>query len=109
MTVIVNGDKIEYVIFQCCWASLRLCLCLETLERHCFDNICENNGNQKREECLCYCPSRSAVRGTGAVNKKTDETRPSPNTLPPIPGPYNGMPRKVVGMYILLADDTEPG
>merc|ERR1719400_1912342 len=24
-------------------------------------------------------------------------------------GPYNGMPKKVVGMYILLADDTEPG
>ena len=26
-----------------------------------------------------------------------------------ISGPYNGMPKKVVGMYILLADDTEPG
>ena len=26
-----------------------------------------------------------------------------------IAGPYNGMPKKVVGMYILLADDTEPG
>merc|ERR1712107_237068 len=24
-------------------------------------------------------------------------------------GPYNGMPEKVIGMYILLADDTEPG
>ena len=26
-----------------------------------------------------------------------------------VAGPYNGMPKKVVGMYILLADDTEPG
>jgi len=24
-------------------------------------------------------------------------------------GPYPGMPKKVIGMYILLADDTEPG
>ena len=24
-------------------------------------------------------------------------------------GPYYGMPKKVIGMYILLADDTEPG
>jgi len=24
-------------------------------------------------------------------------------------GPYHGMPKKVMGMYILLADDTEPG
>ena len=26
-----------------------------------------------------------------------------------ITGPYPGMPSKVMGMYILLADDTEPG
>ena len=50
--------------------SVSVCV-FETLERHCFDNICENNGNQQRDECLCYCPSRSAVREIGAVNKKT--------------------------------------
>ena len=26
-----------------------------------------------------------------------------------LPGPYNGFPRRVMGMYILLADDTEKG
>ena len=41
-----------------------------------------------------------------------EDDRKKPRTIKlhcMLTGPYNGMPEKVIGMYILLADDTEPG
>ena len=44
-------------------------------------------------------------------DNKVDTVRKTKQTslIHHVSGPYDGMPKKVIGMYILLADDTEPG
>ena len=63
------------------------------------------------ETSVCVIVTHHAApwQGDGGNKQENRRTRPSHNTHSLIAGPYNGMPRKVVGMYILLADDTEPG